>query len=170
MVDAVSLILGEGAGHHGVHLAGAVEVPADRLFHDDAREQTMVIRRGDHASFFQMGDGHFHQVRRNRQVVDPAAGNAELLIDGLELRLELGVGPGIVEAALHIEQRTGEVLPVTVLERLPGELGDAVAGPRPEPFVRITRGADAEADHGEVGRQHAVLVQIVDGGQQFPPG
>jgi hypothetical protein len=46
---------------------------------------------------------------RHRQVIHPAAGNAELLIEGVELGLELFVGARIVETSLHEEERSGKV-------------------------------------------------------------
>ena len=43
MVDAIGLIFGERLGDGGDDLAGAVEIAADRLFDDDARESGRLV-------------------------------------------------------------------------------------------------------------------------------
>ena len=75
-----------------------------------------------------MLDAGADELRRHGQVVDAAAGDAELLIDRLQPGLELRVGAGVVEAAGHEEQRAGEVGPVALVERLAREAADAVLG------------------------------------------
>ena len=77
----------------------------------------------DQPGGLQMLDAHADQGRRDGQVIDAAARNAELLIEHFQLRLELCVGPRVVEAARHKEQGAGEIGPVALIERLGGRSG-----------------------------------------------
>jgi len=53
-----------------------------------------------------------HHLGRNRQVEYAAAGNAELLVESVQLGLELGIGSAVVEAALNEKERPGKIVPV----------------------------------------------------------
>ncbi len=155
-------------------VAGAVQVAADRLLDDDAREGARLVRIVDESDRFEVIDAGADQRRRHGEVVNAAAGNAELLIDRLDLGLELGVGASIVEAAGHEKKGTSEVGPVIVVERLAREASDAVLGAVANVLVGIAAdvalGGQTEADHGEMRRQHAVDVEVVHGWQQLAPG
>ena len=128
----------------------------------------------DHAGLLEAADAHIDEAGRHGEIIDAAAGNAELLIDGFEPGLELGVGAGVVEAAGHEEEGAGEVGPMAFVEVLAREATDAVAGAVADPFVGIALdfafGGQAETDDGEMRRQDAIHIEVVDGRQQFTPG
>ncbi len=174
MVDTISLALGKGLGDGADDFAGAVEVAADGLLDDDAGEGGLLVGVVDEAGVLEAADAQVHEGRRHGEVVDAAAGDAELLVDGLHAGLEADVGAGVVEAAGHEEEGAGEVGPVALVEVLAREAVDAVAGAVADPLVGVALdfalGGQAEADDGEVRRQHAVHVEVVDGRQQLAPG
>src|SRR6516225_5029011 len=105
-----------------------------------------------------MFDATGNHLRRNRQVIDTTAGNTELPINGIQSVLELGVGRGVIEASGNIEESPAQVGPMIFGERVPGKMSDAVPRPGANPFVRITFGAQPEADNGEVRGEHAVNI------------
>ncbi len=174
MVDTIRLALRKGLGDGGDHFAGAVEVAADRLLDDDAGEGRLLVGVVDEAGALEPADAQVHEARRHGEVIDAAGGDAELLVDGLHAGLEADVGVGVVEAARHEEEGAGVVGPVALVEVLAREAVDAVAGAVADPLVGVALdlalGRQAEADDGEVRRQHAVHVEVVDGRQQLAPG
>src|SRR5262249_1447718 len=56
-----------------------------------------------------------------------------------------------------------------LIQRLPGELLDAVSGALANPLIGIALRADAESDDGEIGRQDAVEIEVIDRRQELPP-
>ena len=170
MVDAICLIFLECMGDRRDHPPGAVEVMTDGLLDDHPREGGRLARRGDEAGGLELLHAAGDEPRRDREVEDAAAGDAELLVDLLQLGLERGVGLGLVERALDVEQGPGEVVPVVLFQRLPGEPLDAGPGSVADPLIRLPLGAEAEADDGEVRGQDAVDVEVVDGGEELAPG
>src|SRR5207247_6910033 len=101
----------------------------------DAGEGPLVAGVLDQAGLLEVLDTHADELGRDRQVVNPAAGDAELLVHRLELRLELPVGPGVIETARNEEEGAGEVGPVVVVERLARKAADAVLGTGAEELI-----------------------------------
>src|SRR5216683_2741879 len=106
-----------------------------------------------------MLDACAHHVGGHGQVINSAAGNTELLVDGFEPCLELAIGSGVIEAAVDVKERASKVSPMAVFGRPAGETHGAVLGTLPDPLIRIAFGPDAKSNHGEIRRQHAVHVQ-----------
>ncbi len=152
---------------------GALQVAADRLLHDHAGEFAGLVRIGDQSGRLQLFDADGDQGRRDRQIKHPAAGDAELLVDGVQPLFQLLISLGIAEGTFHEEQGAGEVFPVQVIERLPRIMGDTVLGPVANISVGIPLdraiGLHPKPDHGEICRQRAVHVQVINGREQFPP-
>ena len=115
------------------------------------------------------------ELRRHGEVKDAAAGDAELLIDGGELGLELGVGggsPKLPGTKKRLREKSAQwlsssawrekwLMPSRARLRMYSSGSTAVG---------VLGAGQAETDDGEVRRQHAVHVEVVDGGQQFAPG
>ncbi len=173
MIDTIGLIFGERLGDGGDDFAGAVKVAADGLFDDDARKRGLLTGVVDHSGVLEAADAHIDEAGRHGEVVDAAGGNAELRIDGVEARFEPGVGAGVIETAGHEEKGSGEVGPMAFVKVLARKTADAVAGAVSHPLIgialHVTLGGQAESDGGEVRRQYAVHVEVVDGWQQFAP-
>src|SRR5205807_1123735 len=80
-----------------------------------------------------------HQVRRYGEVMNPAPRNAELLVQGRQFSLERGVGPRIAEACGYIEQGTGVIVPMALVERPSRVPHDAVPSPVANVLIRTAR-------------------------------
>src|SRR2546425_13194526 len=99
MIDAIRLTLIERASQRGVYLASTLQVTANRFLHDHPRERSFVAEVTDQACRLQvLGTGRC-EMGWNRQVVNAACRDAELLVHRFEMGLELGIGMRVVEAA-----------------------------------------------------------------------
>ena len=131
VVDAEDLALVEGLVHLVVEPDGAVEVSAERLFHDHSRplDELGVPQAGDHRE---------GRLRGHAQVVQATDVRAELCLgggDGGRQGARLGVHR-------QVRQTGGERLPLLVAEQVGAELADRRPGKRSELLVveRLERG------------------------------
>jgi hypothetical protein len=65
VVDAVDLVLRERLGEGHVLLLGALQVVANRLLDDDAREGAQVVSGVDHARGLELSDAGLDRRRRH---------------------------------------------------------------------------------------------------------
>ncbi len=92
VIDPVDLALVEEREQLAVERLGRAEVDAEGLLHDHALVGRVLRVRGrdDEPALLQAADDLGDLVRPDRQVKEPVAAGAALLVDALELLLELG--------------------------------------------------------------------------------
>src|SRR5688500_3180423 len=108
MVDAIELLLRRDLGDLAFEHARSVEVGAERLLHDDARERPLAPRI-EQARSLEVLEDRREVRRRSREIEDSISGKAALALDGRELLAQANVGLGIVEGAFVIVHAGGEV-------------------------------------------------------------
>jgi hypothetical protein len=161
VVDAEHLRLVEHLVDEAVQLPGAGQVRPERLFEDDAVPLLgpPVPDQGD-----QVGEGG----RRRGAVVQPAALGAPVGVEALQQLVQPPEGIGVVEDAGLVEEGIGEGFPQLLVERCPGERLDGLPGEVPElVVVPFRRGVP---DHGVALRQEPAAGEVVQGGDEHPPG
>jgi hypothetical protein len=170
VIDAVDLPFVEDRGNRVVDRARALEIAADRLLDDDARERLIGaaagVRLGDEPRAIEQLHRRREQRRRDRQVVDAVAGEPALVLDHVEARAERR------QRRIPFERRHGKKqirrkrLPRALVDRASRERGDAVPGKRPVGVIAHLLAADP--DDGDARRQEGVDVQVVQGGEELP--
>jgi len=163
MIDAVDLRLLEHLGDRVVDHARALQIAADRLLDDDARDPALGRRHEPRAR--ELLHGRREERRRNREVVDAVPVQAALVLDDVEPRAERRERLLAVHFGGDEEERRGERLPGVRFDRAPRELLDALLGERA--VVVVAHRLAADADDRDAWRQDPVDVQVVERGQQL---
>src|SRR6266508_1255530 len=89
MIDPVDLPLVEDFGDGVVDRAGALEIASDRLLDDDPCERLVAVRLAlDEARAREMLDRRRKQRGRDREIVDPIAGEAALVLHDIQPRAQ----------------------------------------------------------------------------------
>ncbi len=174
MIDAVDLPLVELLAQLAVELAGAGEVRAERLLDDDARPAALRARLALTAGRRETGrpevaDDLGVEVRRHREIEEPVPGGAAVPIDPLEELGELLVRRCVVELALVIHDAADERLPDRVLRGPVAAVGvNALAQVLAE--LLVAEGPARETHDGELGRQEAAQLEVVERGSELALG
>ena len=167
VVDAEDLRLIERLGQRGVDGARRFQIAADRLLDDDARDRRLV-GSVDEAGGAELADAGPDEAGGDGQVEHPIAGDGPFGLDLLDPPLQLVVRLVVVERPRDVEQPPGKLRPLLLVERPPGESRDPVASECAEGGV--IQLVPREADHREVGRQHAIHLQVVHGRKELSGG
>ena len=164
VIDTVDLRLGEAFGQKDVQIVGGVVVVPERLLADEPGVLAIV----GEADVPQVLGDHPHDGGRGRQIEDPVGGGAPSFVEIGELLRQGLVGCRVAEVGLIVGDVGGEAPPGLVL-RLPppAELVDA----RFQVGGEVGGGDDAvQGDHLEAVGQALVEPEIVEGGDELPPG
>jgi hypothetical protein len=154
VVDAEDALLGEDAVHELVEAPGAREVGAERLLEHEAGT---IGEAGGPQRGHELGE----RAGRDREVVQPPRVPSEL---------RLGRRDGLLERARVIGAEGGEGQP---LGEQPPLLPRGVVGERPArlfPEVVVGTRPSRGPDDPEVLGHQARAVEVVEAGQELPPG
>ncbi len=169
VIDPVDLALGEVGEQIAVEGAGAGEIDAEGLLHDDVLVgRALLVRRRHHqARLAQAADDGGDLIGADREVEDAVFAGAALAVEALQLDLELGERLRQVELALHVGDALGQLGPRRLVHGLaPGELGDALL----HLVGEVGLGPPRHAHHGEAAGEHPAQRQVVDRGHQLALG
>ena len=153
VIDPEDLILGKDLVQLGIQRDRALEVRAERLFHDDPGPV-------DEVCFRQQADGRQSGIGWHAQIVHTTSFLAQFALRRLDRRLE-GVRAGTDR---HVVQRLGKGGPVRVLHFSAGELVERLARDLAEAIGvdLVQRDADDSATRDEAGAR-----QVEQAGQEL---
>jgi hypothetical protein len=118
VIDPVDLLLIEHLGDRVVDGPGALEVAADRLLDNDAREWFGPVRSArDKARSRQLVYRRREQRRRHGQVVDPIARETALVFDDIQPRAQRRKPVLVVQRGVDEEERLCERRPRLFVDR-----------------------------------------------------
>jgi hypothetical protein len=166
VVDAVDLRLGERLQQAGVQRAGAGEIDAERLLHDDARDAP--LRRPIQAGLREQLRGDREVFRRDREVEEAAARRfgARLPLQLLDLFRQGAVPLRIVQLRRVVMDAREEGSLLLVVGLAAGELAERVARLLAD-FV-VGELAPAACDDGGGLGEEAVRHQVEEGWGDLP--
>ena len=164
VVDAVDLLLAEVPSQLPVEGAGAVDVVAERLLHDDARPAVAVLGE---AGVAQVLDDVVVEAGRRGAVEEPVGGSAATVLDVGQRRLQPRVEREVLGITGRVVERPGKALPHVLGRRLDASvIADGLAHPSPEFVVAHLRAGDGH--DGERFRQRPGRVECEERGQELP--
>src|SRR5438128_12082170 len=152
-------MLGESLAYHGVQRARALEAVPERLLddHPHPRRCPGIPLLGRNAAPVEVTYYLRVHAGRDRQVdqATPSGGARAVPVHSLQPRSERGVGLRVVQVPGHIEEALAETERDLRLAAVARELVQRLSHRRPE--RRVVESLSRHADHGEAGREEAVL-------------
>ena len=118
MIDTVDLRFGKTFAEDLIHLLGTLQVAADGLFHDDARERATGCLVLHQSCCLELLRTNTDKARRNSEIKNPVTRNAKLRLNLIEALLQCLVGSRVIKTARLIKQLAFIIRPVFLIRLL----------------------------------------------------